>query len=84
MVNKINKNLTAEQKLVLFEDGTETSFDLLQKVLDINSAYRVQYDLDEREKVNNITFVDFGGNNNVDNGQTEEELEDKGDGDTLH
>ena len=24
MVNKINKNLTAEQKLVLFEDGTET------------------------------------------------------------
>jgi hypothetical protein len=56
----------------------------LQKVLDINSAYRVQYDLDEREKVNNITFVDFGGNNNVDNGQTEEELEDKGDGDTLH
>lgn len=67
-----------------FEDGTETSFDLLEKVLDINSAYRVQYDLDEREKVNNITFVDFGGNNNVDNGQTEEELEDKGDGDTFH
>ena len=67
-----------------FADGTTTSFDLLHKVLDINSAYRVQYDLDEREKVNNITFVDFGGNNNVDNGQTEEELEDKGDGDTLH
>lgn len=66
-----------------FSDGTGTSFDLLQKVLDINSAYRVQYDLDEREKVNNITFVDFGGKN-VDNGQTEEELEDKGDGDTLH
>ena len=64
-------------------DGNMQSFDLLEKVLDINSAYRVQYDLDEREKVNNITFVDFGGKN-VDNGQTEEELEDKGDGDTLH
>tara|TARA_B100000497_G_scaffold8387_1_gene8829 strand:+ start:605 stop:1588 length:984 start_codon:yes stop_codon:yes gene_type:complete len=65
------------------EDGNVQSFDLLEKVLDINSAYRVQYDLDEREKVNNITFVDFGGNN-VDNGQTKEELEDKGDIDTLH
>ena len=65
------------------EDGNVQSFDLLEKVLDINSTYRVQYDLDEREKVNNITFVDFGGKN-VDNGQTEEELEDKGDGDTLH
>lgn len=57
-------------------DGGQVSFDLLQKVLDINSAYRVQYELDEREKVNNITFVDFGGSKNVNNGQTEEELED--------
>lgn len=57
------------------EDGGTISFDLLQKVLDINTSYRVQYDLDEREKVNNITFVDFGAKN-VDNGQTEEELED--------
>lgn len=57
------------------EDGGIISFDLLEKVLDINTSYRVQYDLDEREKVNNITFVDFGGKN-VDNGQTEEELED--------
>lgn len=65
-----------------FEDGTGTSFDLLEKVLDINSAYRVQYTLDEREKVNNITFVDFGGKN-VNNEQTEEELEDKGDSDTI-
>ena len=64
-------------------DGNMQSFDLLEKVLDINSAYRVQYDLDEREKVNNITFVDFGGKN-VDNGQTEEEQQDQGDGDTLH
>ena len=57
------------------EDGGMVSFDLLQKVLDINTSYRVQYDLDEREKVNNITFVDFGAKN-VNNGQTEEELED--------
>ena len=56
-------------------DGNPISFDLLEKVLDINSDYRVQYDLDEREKVNNITFVDFGAKN-VNNGQTEEELED--------
>ena len=47
-----------------FADGTTTSFDLLEKVLDINSAFRVQYDLDEREKVNNITFVNFGGDKN--------------------
>ena len=66
-----------------FADGTKTSFDLLEKVLDINSAYRVQYDLDEREKVNNITFVDFGGKN-VNNGQTKEELEDKGDSDPIN
>lgn len=66
-----------------FADGSQISFDLLEKVLDINSAYRVQYDLDEREKVNNITFVDFGGNKNVDNEQTEEELKDKGDGGTI-
>jgi UDP-glucose 6-dehydrogenase len=65
------------------ENGFEHSFDLLERVLDINSAYRVQYDLDEREKVNNITFVDFGGKN-VDNGQTEEEQQDQGDSDTLH
>ena len=65
-----------------FADGTSTSFDLLEKVLDINSAYRVQYDLDERERVNNITFVNFGGTN-VNNGQTKEELEDKGNSDTI-
>jgi len=57
------------------EDGGTISFDLLQKVLDINTSYRIQYDLDEREKVNNITFVDFGAKN-VHNGKTEEELED--------
>tara|TARA_B110000208_G_scaffold130576_1_gene158386 strand:- start:8325 stop:9311 length:987 start_codon:yes stop_codon:yes gene_type:complete len=65
-----------------FADGTTTSFDLLEKVLDINSAFRVQYDLDEREKVNNITFVDFGVNNEH-NGQTKEELKDKGNSDPI-
>lgn len=33
-------------------------FDLLKKVLDINSAYRLQYDLDEREKEQNVKFGD--------------------------
>jgi len=42
------------------ETGDEVSFDLLEKVLDINTRYRVQYDLDDREKINNITFVKFG------------------------
>jgi|TARA_R110000744_G_scaffold45299_8_gene100671 UDPglucose 6-dehydrogenase len=65
-----------------FADGTTTSFDLLEKVLDINSTYRVQYTLDEREKVNNITFVNFGGKN-VNNGQTKEELEDQRDSDLI-
>jgi UDPglucose 6-dehydrogenase len=65
------------------DDGTIASFDLLEKVLDINSDYRVQYELDEREKVNNITFVDFGGSKNVDNGQTTEEQQDQGDSDPL-
>ena len=65
------------------DDGTTASFDLLEKVLDINSDYRVQYELDEREKVNNITFVDFGGSKNVDNGQTKEEQQDQGDIDPI-
>ena len=59
--------------------GKENNFDLLQKVLDINSAYRVQYDLDEREKVNNITF----GDDDVNNGQTEEELKTQDNGSTV-
>jgi len=42
------------------ETGDEVCFDLLEKVLDINTRYRVQYDLDDREKINNITFVKFG------------------------
>lgn len=63
-------------------DDGEVSMDLLEKVLDINARYRVQYDLDEREKVNNITFVDFG-DKNVDNGQIEEEQQDQGNGDVI-
>ena len=31
-------------------------FDLLKKVLDINSGYRLQYDLDDREKEQNVKF----------------------------
>lgn len=31
-------------------------FDLLKKVLDINSGYRVQYDLDAREREQNVKF----------------------------
>jgi nucleotide sugar dehydrogenase len=34
----------------------EGQFDLLQKVLDINNQYRLQYDLDEREKEQNVKF----------------------------
>ena len=79
------KDTKAFLRFSTFEDneGNDHSFDLLERVLDINSDYRVQYDLDEREKVNNITFVDFGGKN-VDNGQTKEELEDKGDSDPIN
>jgi hypothetical protein len=53
--------------------GKDNRFDLLENVLTINSEYRKIYELDEREKVNNITFGDV----NEHNGQTEEELEDQ-------
>ena len=78
------KDTKAFLRFSTFEDqnGDNHSFDLLERVLDINSDYRVQYALDDREKVNNITFVDFGAKN-VDNGQTKEKLEDKGDGNPL-
>jgi len=33
-------------------------FDLLKKVLDINASYRLQYDLDDREKEQNVKFGD--------------------------
>lgn len=35
---------------------SEGQFSLLEKVLDINSGYRLQYDLDEREKEQNVKF----------------------------
>lgn len=49
------KDLTA---LTLFDD----QFTLVEKVLEINSKYREVYDLDEREKANNVDY-----------GQTEKE-----------
>lgn len=53
-----------------------TSFDrgltLLAECIKINNEYRSQYELDEREK-----------SNNVDYGQTEEELENQDDGDSV-
>jgi hypothetical protein len=60
--------------------GNGNEFDLLKDVLTINNKYRIMYELDEREKVNNITF---GESDNVDNGQTEEELKDQDNGSTV-
>lgn len=40
------------------ENGDLVCFDLLKEVLNINNRYRKNYDLDDREKVNNITFGD--------------------------
>lgn len=42
------------------EEGNVVRMDILERVLDINTRYRAQYELDEREKVNNITFGNFG------------------------
>ena len=51
---------------------------LLAKVKEINDEYRSQYDLDSREKENNVTFInkDKVGEENEHNGETETELED--------
>ena len=59
--------------------GKDNKFDLLENVLTINNNYRILYELDEREKVNNITFGDVY----VDNEQTEEELENQDDRDSV-
>lgn len=59
--------------LLKFSESRGKKFDLLENVLTINNEYRIMYELDEREKVNNITF----GDDNVNNGQTEEELKDQ-------
>jgi UDPglucose 6-dehydrogenase len=41
-----------------FSEAQESDFDLLREVIDINNKYRKGYDLDDREKTNNITFGD--------------------------
>lgn len=46
--------LPKDTAAILFHSGNQMS--LLQQVLTINADYRKVYDLDEREKVNNITF----------------------------
>lgn len=61
------------------DTGEVIYFDLLDKVIDINNRYRVQYEISEREKVNNINF---GESENVDNGETQEELKTDGDSDS--
>jgi UDPglucose 6-dehydrogenase len=44
--------------LLKFSEQRGAKFDLLENVLTINNNYRILYDLDDREKVNNITFGD--------------------------
>jgi UDPglucose 6-dehydrogenase len=44
--------------LLKFSESRGEKFDLLENVLTINNKYRIMYELDEREKVNNITFGD--------------------------
>lgn len=65
------------------DEGNIISMDLLQSVLDINVRYRKAYELDEREKVNNITFVNFGDKNNEHNGQIEKEQQTESDGSPI-
>ena len=44
--------------LLKFSESQGEKFDLLENVLTINNKYRIIYELDEREKVNNISFGD--------------------------
>ena len=76
------KDTTAFLKFSEFktEDGEVISFDMLDKVLEINNRYRKDYELDEREKANNITF---DGESNERDGETEEELETQDNGSTV-
>ena len=64
------------------KDGNLVSMDILERVLDINTRYRKNYELDEREKVNNITFVNFGGTNEH-NEQAKKEQQTEGNGDIV-
>ena len=66
--------------LYKFSQARGAEFSLLNNVLTINNKYRIMYDLDDRELVNNITF---GENDNVDNGQNEEEQQDQDNGSTI-
>ena len=60
------------------------SLTILAEVGNINNNYRKEYELDDREKSNNISYNEktpiegdlFEGEIDVDNGQTEKELED--------
>lgn len=76
------KDTTAFLKFSEFttEDGELISFDMLDKVLEINNRYRKDYELDEREKANNITF---DGESNERDGETKEELETQDNGSTV-
>ena len=51
----------------------DTDLTLIEKCVNINNEYRKQYELDEREESNNVKY----------DGQTEEELENQDDGDTV-
>ena len=62
--------------------GEVVSMDILERVLDINTRYRKHYDLDERERVNNITFVNFGDRNEH-NEQTKKEQQTQDDGNPI-
>ena len=75
------KDTTAFLKFSEFktDSGDIISMDILQKVLEINTRYRRHYELDEREKVNNITF----GDDNERDGQTAEEQQDQDNGSTV-
>lgn len=42
------------------DDGTLVCFDLLRDVININNNYRKMYEVDDREKVNNISFEPIG------------------------
>lgn len=61
------------------ETGEVASFSLLEKVIEINNKYRAEYETDDREKANNITF----GEKDVNNGQIEEEQQTEDDGSTV-
>lgn len=47
------------------ENGDIVCFNLLQNVIDINNNYRKMYDLDDREKANNVKFEAIGDNSSL-------------------